>query len=76
MGATNEDGSQCTDVGWKHGGQPFMDNTVATIYSALGIDWRKSVKNTPSGREYHYVDSVALGGSEMMFDDEIAELFE
>lgn len=75
IGKTNEDGSECVDAGWRHDGQPFMDNTVATIYSALGIDWRKSVKNTPSGREYHYVDSVALGGSEMMVDDEIAELF-
>ena len=75
IGATSSDGSECIDYGWKHAGQPFMDNTVATIYSALGIDWRKSVKNTPSGREYRYVDTVALGGSEMMFDDEIAELF-
>ena len=76
LGATNEDGSECVDFGWEHKGQPFMDNTVATIYSALGIDWRKSIKNTPSGREYQYVDSVALGGSEMMFDDEIAGVFE
>lgn len=76
IGKTNEDGSKCVDPGWKHEGQPFMDNTVATIYSALGVDWRKSITNTPSGREYLYVDSVALGGSEMMFDDEIAELFD
>lgn len=76
LGATNADGSECVDFGWKHDGQPFMDNTVATIYSALGIDWRKSITNTPSGREYHYVDTVALGGSEMMYDDELAELFE
>ncbi len=75
IGATNEDGGECIDYGWQHEGQPFMDSIVATIYSALGIDWRKSVKNTPSGREYRYVDTVALGGSEMMFDDEIAELF-
>ena len=52
-----------------------MDNVVATIYSALGIDWKKKIRNTPSGREYAYVDSVALGGSEMLFDDEIAEVF-
>ena len=37
LGATNADGSVCTDPGWRHKGQPFMDNTVATIYSALGI---------------------------------------
>ena len=40
-----------------------------------GIDWKKVVHNTPSGREYVYVDSVSLGGSEMMFADEIAEVF-
>ena len=76
VGKTSADGSECIDPGWKHQGQPFMDNVVATIYSALGIDWRKAVTNTPSGREYLYVDSVALGGSEMMFDDEISEIFE
>ena len=38
IGRTNEDGAECLDPGWKHEGQPFMDNTVATIYSALGID--------------------------------------
>jgi len=53
-----------------------MDNTAATIYSALGIDWKKSVTNTPSGREYVYVDTVDLGGSERIFNDEIAPLFE
>ena len=75
LGRTNEDGSEVVDPGWKHPGQPFMDNTVATIYSALGIDWRKAVHNTPSGREYLYVDTISLGGSEMMFDDEIGDLF-
>jgi hypothetical protein len=34
------------------------------------------VKNTPSGREYVYVDRVNLGGASMMVDDEIAPLFE
>ena len=53
-----------------------MDNIVATIYSALGIDWRKTIFNTPSGRDYVYVDSVALGGNAVMVDDEISELFE
>jgi hypothetical protein len=76
IGRTDKDGGKCIDPGWKHKSQPFMDNTLATIYSALGIDWKKSVKNTPSGREYVYVDSVNLGGSEMIENDEIAELFE
>lgn len=76
IGKTDKDGSTCLDAGWPYKRQPFMDNTVATIYSALGIDWRKSVKNTPSGREYVYVDRVNLGGASMMVDDEIAPLFE
>lgn len=75
IGRTDKDGANVVDAGWAHEGQPFMDNTVATIYSALGIDWKKSIKNTPSGREYVYVDSVALGGSEMMVNEDIRELF-
>ena len=76
VGRTDADGGACLETGWKYKGQPCMDNTVATIYSALGIDWKKSVTNTPSGREYVYVDTVDLGGSERIFNDEIAPLFE
>lgn len=76
VGRTDADGGACLETGWKYKGQPCMDNTVATIYSALGIDWKKSVTNTPSGREYVYVDTVDLGGSERIFNDELAPLFE
>ena len=41
LGKTDADGSTCLDTGWRHKRQPFMDNTVATIYSALGIDWKQ-----------------------------------
>ncbi len=75
LGKTDADGSTCVETGWRHKSQPFMDNTVATIYSALGIDWTKVVENTPSGRAYHYVDTVNLGGSAMMEADEIGTLF-
>ena len=46
-----------TDTGWKHKEQPQMDNIVATIYSALGIDWQKRIDNTPSKRAYDYVQN-------------------
>ena len=75
LGRTDADGSKCLESGWKYKSQPFMDNTLATIYSALGIDWRKSIANTPSGREYTYVDPVNLGGAAMMESDEISDLF-
>jgi hypothetical protein len=53
-----------------------MDNVVASIYSALGVDWTKRVQNTPSGREYEYVQTAPLGGSEFISNDEIGPLFE
>ena len=75
LGRTDADGSKCLETGWRHKSQPFMDNTLATIYSALGIDWKKTVTNTPSGRDFTYVDSVNVGGSAMMESDEIGDLF-
>lgn len=75
IGRTNEDGSAVIDTGWKHRVQPYMDNCVASIYSALGIDWRKVIENTPSGRSYEYVQTAPIGGTEFISDDEIAELF-
>ena len=32
-----------------------MEDIAATIYSALGIDWTKSITDTPSGRNFEYV---------------------
>jgi len=75
IGKTNEDGGKCIDVGWKHKEQPAMDNTVATIYSALGFDWSKTVENTPSGRAYHYVQNAPIGASDFISNDAIDELF-
>ena len=49
---------------------------VLVMGTALGIDWTKKVANTPSGREFIYVDSVNLGGAAMMHSDEIGTLFE
>lgn len=76
IGKTNEDCSKCTDTGWKHKEQPAMDNIVATIYSALGVDWMKRVDNTPSGRAYDFIQTAPIGGSEFISNDEIAELFD
>ena len=76
IGKTNENCSKCIDTGWEHFEQPAMDNTVASIYSALGIDWLKSIEDTPSGRSYDYVDAFGLAQSQPIATDEIAELFE
>jgi len=64
-----------TDTGWKNKEAPNMDNTVATIYSALGIDWKKRIENTPSKRAYDYVQSAPVGGNQFIATDPIDELF-
>ena len=75
LGATDELGGQCIDPGWSDPRQPVIDNLVATIYSALGIDWRKSIPDTPSGREYHYVQSAPIGSSETINPNPLEDLF-
>jgi len=76
IGATNGDASKVVETGWNHREQPFMDNTTATIYSALGIDWGKRVDSTPSGRGYEYVQTAPVGGGEFISNDELGPLFE
>ena len=70
-GRTNDDCSACIENGWDHRPQPQIDNLVATIYSALGIDWRKKIENTPSGREYHYVQTAPIGSNTLVAQDHI-----
>jgi hypothetical protein len=62
VGASDADGIKCIDTGWKHKVQPRIENVVATVYSALGIDWSKEVRNLPSGRTYTYVDPLGANG--------------
>ena len=71
VGKTNEDCSACIDNGWNHREQPQIDNLVATIYSALGIDWRKKIENTPSGRAYYYVQTSPIGSNTLVAQDHI-----
>lgn len=73
IGRTDAAGENAPETGWKYGMQPKTENIYASVYSALGIDWRKEITNTPSKRVYRYVDP--LGATEPCIDDEIAELF-
>jgi len=74
IGKTDAAGEHVMETGWKYGKQQIKtENIYASIYSALGIDWRKELTNTPSKRAYRYVDP--LGATEMAIDDEIADLF-
>ena len=73
IGQTDSRGEQVVETGWKHRLQPKTENIYASVFSALGIDWRTEILDTPSKRAYRYVDH--LGATEMCVDDEIAELF-
>jgi len=74
IGGTDAAGEKVVDTGWKFKKmQPRTENLYASVYSALGIDWRKEMTNTPSKRAYRYVD--VLGATEFVPDNEIAELF-
>lgn len=73
IGRTDSRGEEVVETGWKYRLQPKTENIYASVYSALGIDWRKEILDTPSKRAYRYVDH--LGATEMCVDDEIEELF-
>lgn len=73
VGASDAEGRFCKETGWDHKEQPRIENVMATIYSALGIDWSKEVHNTPSRRTYVYVDP--LGANGYIPPDEISEIY-
>ena len=75
LGRTDEVAGKCLETGWASNKQPVIDNLVATIYSVLGIDWRKKAENTPSGRPYEYVQLAPIGSSETINPNPIEELF-
>ncbi|MGH9719991.1 MAG: DUF1501 domain-containing protein [Bryobacteraceae bacterium] len=72
-GASDTDGARCVDTGWNHKEQPRIENVIATVYSALGIDWAKAVHNLPSGRTYVYVDP--LGANGFIPTDELSQIY-
>jgi len=72
-GRTDADGARCLETGWHRKEQPRIENVVATMFSALGIDWGKEVRNTPSGRTYIYVDP--LGPNGFIPTDEIGSIY-
>jgi hypothetical protein len=60
IGSTDESGGLILDYGWSEQRAIRMEDITATIYSALGINWTKSVL-TPAGWNYEYVRSAQSG---------------
>ncbi|MCX6604436.1 MAG: DUF1501 domain-containing protein [Acidobacteria bacterium] len=73
IGKTNEDGSKVLDAGWGAKRSIYMEDIATTIYSAMGIDWRKKITGTPSGRDFYYIEPFAA--QKMIVSREIEPLF-
>jgi uncharacterized protein (DUF1501 family) len=73
IGRSDKDGVTCAETGWHRKEQPRIENVVASVYSALGIDWTKEIRNTPSGRAFTFVDP--LGPNGYIPTDEISALY-
>lgn len=55
IGATDAQGSVITDFGWSGNRPIYPEDVTASIYSAIGVDWTKSVLDTPSRRRYDFI---------------------
>ena len=61
IGATDGNGEKIIDPGWSRQRAIVMEDIAATVYSALGVNWTKSIEDTPSGRKFEYVPFGATG---------------
>jgi len=73
LGKTDEQGGKIVDPGWSGNRPIYMEDVACTIYSALGIDWTKTIQTTPSGRAFHYVEPAS--GTQYVRFQPVQELF-
>jgi hypothetical protein len=73
IGKTDDAGGKIIDSGWSGARSIYMEDIACTIYSALGIDWAKTIQNTPSGRAFHYVEPAS--GTKYVGFRPVQELF-
>jgi hypothetical protein len=73
IGATDDLGFHVVDSGMGVKRSVYMEDVATSVYSALGIDWKKSLSGTPSGRNFYYIEPFATRG--MIGAREIAPLF-
>ena len=73
IGKTDGAGGTVVESGWAQKRPMYMEDIACTIYSALGIDWTKTIETTPSGRTFHYVEPAS--GTKYMKFEPVGELF-
>ncbi len=59
IGQTDDKGFNVTDSGLGVKRNVYMEDVAVTLYSLMGIDWKKNIKETPSGRSFYYVEPFA-----------------
>ena len=71
IGSTNSTGAFVDDPGWSVGRPIYSEDFAATIYSALGINYRTIRHDDPLGRGFEYVATTGTN----YIGEPIAELF-
>lgn len=61
IGTTDALSANVTDPGWSANRVMQVEDVMCTIYSALGVDYTKSIADTPSGRKFYYVEGSSNG---------------
>jgi hypothetical protein len=61
IGATDSIGERVVEPGWSENRPIVMEDIAATLYSGLGINWTKSITDTPTGRRFEYVPFAGQG---------------
>ena len=59
IGATDATGRTVADPGWSRAREIRNEDLEATIYRALGIDWKKVRRDDPLNRGFEYVPSAS-----------------
>ncbi len=73
IGKTDDLGAKVIAPDWNAKRSVYMEDVTTTIYSALGIDWSKTIEGAPSGRAFHYIEPFA--SKQMIRNQEISNLF-
>ncbi len=55
IGVTDREGGAVLEPGWSGDRPIYPEDIACTIYSALGINWTRSISDTPSGRRFEYI---------------------
>ncbi|MBS1789582.1 MAG: DUF1501 domain-containing protein [Acidobacteria bacterium] len=61
VGKTTDDGGAIMDPGWSQNRAVVNEDIAATIYSALGIDYTKILRDPATGRRFEYVPFASQG---------------